>query len=51
MSQNFRMTVVQKFVLSLWAMGTLILLFVVILKVKMDGSSDPDQYIAIRIDC
>ena len=27
------------------------LLFVVILKVKMDGSSDPDQYIAIRIDC
>lgn len=49
MSRNFRMTVVQKFVLSLWAMGTLILLFVVVLLVREIAANGRDPIEAFQL--
>ena len=49
MSRNFRMTVIQKFVLSLWAMGTLILLFIVILLVREIAANGRDPIGAFQL--
>ena len=49
MSRNFRMTVIQKFVLSLWAIGTLILLFVVALLVREIAANGRDPIGAFQL--
>ena len=49
MSRNFRLTVIQKLVLSLWAMGTLVLLFVVILLVREIAANGRDPIGAFEL--
>lgn len=49
MSRNFRLSVMQKFVLSLWAMGTLVLLFVVVLLVREIAANGRDPIGAFEL--
>lgn len=49
MSRNFRLTVMQKLVLSLWAMGTLVLLFVVVLLVREIAANGRDPIGAFQL--
>ena len=50
MSRNFRLTVIQKLVLSLWAMGTLVLLFVVVLLVREIAANGRDPIGAFELN-
>lgn len=49
MSRNFRWTVMQKLMLSLWAMGTLVLLFVVVLLVREIAANGRDPIGALQL--
>lgn len=49
MSRNFRLTVMQKLVLSLWAMGTLVLLFLVVLLVREIAANGRDPIGAFEL--
>lgn len=49
MSRNFRLTVLQKLMLSLWAMGTLVLLFVVVLLVREIAANGRDPIGAFEL--
>lgn len=49
MSRNFRLTVLQKLALSIWAMGTLVLLFVVVLLVREIAANGRDPIGAFEL--